>query len=143
MHHIAIMNRSWDLIPKIVAGEKTIESRWYKTQRAPWNKVFKGDIVYFKNAGDMITASARVSNVLQFALSTIDDIQNIVAKYGKKICIVNPNPETWGTLPKYCMLIFLKDAQYVSKPFAIDKTGFGNAAAWLVVDDIEKIKIKY
>ncbi|MEI7477466.1 MAG: hypothetical protein WCJ81_02865 [bacterium] len=39
MDHVAIMKKSRKLIPKIVSGEKTIESRWYQTKRAPWNTV--------------------------------------------------------------------------------------------------------
>lgn len=51
MHHIAIMNGPWNLIPKILSGEKTIESRWYRTRRAPWGGIRAGDTVYFKDSG--------------------------------------------------------------------------------------------
>jgi len=30
MQHIAIMKKSWRLTEKILAGEKTLETRWYK-----------------------------------------------------------------------------------------------------------------
>jgi hypothetical protein len=141
MDHVAIMNKSWHLIPKIVSGEKIIESRWYQTRRAPWNVISNGDIVYFKNSGELVTASAKVSKVLQFTLQSEKDAEEIVKKYGKDICIVNPDPKTWGKLPKYCILIFLKNAQYLDQPFQINKTGFGNSTAWLLVNDIKKIKI--
>ena len=98
--------------------------------------------MYFKNSGEKITASANVSRVLQFTLSSLKDVEEVVSKYGKQICIVNPNPRTWGKLPKYCILIFLKDARYLDKAFQIDKTGFGTGVAWLCVDDIEKVKTK-
>jgi len=42
MDHVAIMKRSWGLIPKILSGEKTIESRWYKKRIPPWNRISKG-----------------------------------------------------------------------------------------------------
>ena len=54
MDHVAIMNKSWGLIPKILSGSKTIESRWYKTKRTPWDKIAKGDTVYFKNSGEQV-----------------------------------------------------------------------------------------
>ena len=38
-----------------------------------------------------------------------------------------------------CIFIFLDRVQKI-KPFEIDKTGFGAMAAWLIVDDLEKIK---
>jgi hypothetical protein len=40
----------------------------------------------------------------------------------------------------YCILIFLKEVKSIS-PFDINKAGFGNASAWLCVEDIENIKI--
>ncbi len=141
MDHVAIMTKSWDLIPKIISGQKTVESRWYQTRRAPWDVVKKGDTIYFKNAGEKATASARVLKVIQFALKDIHDTESVIARYGKKICLVNSKPKTWGKVPKYCILIFLKDARYLKKPFQINKTGFGAAAAWLSVKNVATIRV--
>lgn len=141
MHHVAIMNKSWQLIPKILSGEKTIESRWYQTRRVPWNKIQDGDRVYFKNSSEAITAEAQVTKVLQFELNNKQDIQNILDKYGKKICLVNTNIDAWDKLPKYCILIFLSKPKQITKPFQIDKTGFGSATAWLTLININTIKI--
>ena len=66
MDHLAIMNASWNLIPKILSGEKSVESRWYKTKRAPWDKIKSGETIYFKNSGGLVIAKATVANVLQF-----------------------------------------------------------------------------
>jgi hypothetical protein len=142
MDHVAIMKKSWGLVPKIISGEKKIESRWYKNKSAPWGKIKEGDTIYFKNSGESVTASAKVSNVLQFNLQNVSDARNIVKKYGKKICLINSNPVTWGKLPRYCILKFLKNAKYLDKPFNINKNGFGTGAAWLCVQDIIKIKHK-
>lgn len=141
MDHVAIMNKSWKLIPKILSGEKQIESRWYQTRRVPWNKIRAGDIVYFKNSGEPITAQAGVFKVLQFEIKNPADIKNIVDQYGHKIALINQTPQTWGKLPKYCILVFLKKPQVVWQSFDIDKTGFGSATAWLTVADIRTIKI--
>lgn len=59
MHHVAIMKPSWKLIPKILSGEKTIESRWYQTRRAPWNGIAAGDVVYFKDSGEARDGQSR------------------------------------------------------------------------------------
>lgn len=141
MHHVAIMKKSWKLIPKIVSGDKTIESRWYQTKRAPWGKAEIKDKVYFKNSGEMVTAEAEISKVLQFEIKNFSQAKDIVSKHGKQICIVNPKPETWGKLPKYCILIFLKNPKSIPKPFAIDKKGYGSATAWMIVKDIKQVKI--
>lgn len=67
MIHIAIMNSRLGLIDKIVSGEKTIESRWYKYRMDPWNKIKVGEKIYFKDTGALVTAMAEVDKVEQYA----------------------------------------------------------------------------
>ena len=141
MHHVAIMNKSWKLIPKILSGEKSIESRWYQTKRAPWDRISVGDTVFFKNAGEPVVAKATVSGVMQFEIRDIDDAKRLVKKYGKEICLVNLNPATWGKSVRYCILLRLREAKAIGSPFQIDKKGFGSGAAWITVQNIKKIEI--
>jgi len=39
MDHVAILSKKYELLDKIISGEKTIESRWYVNRIAPWNKM--------------------------------------------------------------------------------------------------------
>lgn len=139
MHHIAIMRKAWKLIPKILSGEKTIESRWYLTRRAPWGKVKRGDVVFFRNGGEPVTAKAAVSEALHFEIRSLADAKRLARKYGKAICLVNRDPASWKPLPKYCILLRLRDPRPV-RPFRVDKTGFGSATAWMCVDDIRDVR---
>jgi len=141
MDHVAIMKTGWNMIPKILSGQKTIESRWYQAKRAPWGKIKTGDTVYFKNSGEMVTAKAIVSKVLQCTIADISEAEAIIKKYGKKICLPNDNFVVWHPVPKYCILIFLQNSTLVKKPFHINKKGFGMPAAWLTVENIRTIKI--
>jgi hypothetical protein len=138
MDHVAIMKKSWGLIPKILSGEKSIESRWYQTRRAPWNKIQKGETVYFKNSGESISAKANVLEVMQFEIGSMHDLRGLVDKYADPICMINRNPDTWKPMPNYCILIRLENPKQLT-PFNIDKTGYGSAAAWLCVEDIKRI----
>ncbi|OGY42969.1 MAG: hypothetical protein A2729_05010 [Candidatus Buchananbacteria bacterium RIFCSPHIGHO2_01_FULL_39_14] len=143
MHHIAFMKKSWNLIPKILAGEKTIESRWYVNKITPWDNIKEDDTIYFKNGGEPITATAQVEKVLQFEHYTKSQLKNILKTYGGNpgICFPNINQSFQILKQKnYCILIFLKNQKPI-EPFHINKTGFGNACAWISVEDIEKIKI--
>ena len=140
MVHVAIMTPSWKLIPKILSGEKSIESRWYQTQRAPWNTIAIGDRIFFKDSGKPITATAIVSRVWQFEIGSVKDAEQIVAEFGDRICIINADAKSWGKIPKYCILIELSDPKAIT-PFAINKKGFGAGVAWITVDSIEKIQI--
>jgi ASC-1-like (ASCH) protein len=141
MQHVAIMRKSWKLIPKILAGEKTIESRWYKNRICPWNRINVGDIVYFKDSGEKVTVYAKVRRVMQFDGINEKIFNKIVKKYGKRIGINGASFNEYYSSKNYCILVFLEDIVEVDTPFKIDKSGFGNACAWLCVDDIEKIKV--
>ncbi|MBI1972386.1 ASCH domain-containing protein, partial [Candidatus Woesearchaeota archaeon] len=44
MDHLAILKKKW--LEKILSGEKTIESRWYKQKITPYQKIAKGDTAY-------------------------------------------------------------------------------------------------
>lgn len=135
------MNKSWGLTGKILHGQKTIESRWYKVKYAPWNRIRAGEIIYFKNSGEPVTISAVVDRVLYFSDLTPEKVEEILAQYGHDDGIEEERmPEFFERFKdkRYCMLIFLKDVQAVS-PFEINKRGFGMMASWLCVDSVNRL----
>lgn len=140
MNHIAILDKKRKLLPKIISGEKTIESRWYQTKRTPWHNIKKDDMIYFKDCGELITVKAKVKDVLFFDNLNKEKVLTILKKYGKAICVETLEYTSYYDKKKYCILIFLEDVQEI-KPFNIDKTGFGNACAWMTIKDIKKIII--
>ncbi|NCT55437.1 hypothetical protein GW755_01180 [bacterium] len=151
MDHVAILRKSNikkgdDLLGNILAGNKTIESRWYVNKVAPWGKIFKGDTVYFKESGCAITAKSKVKSVSQYSSLNENVIVQIIKNYGRQIAPDTLSKEflAWGkkqSNKKYCILIFLEKVKKV-EPFNINKTGFGSSAAWLCVENIDKVKIK-
>ena len=140
MQHLAIMKKSSGFLEKIISGEKTVESRWYSTKRAPWNKVFPDEIVFFKNSGDPVNVYSKVNKVLQFDNLTHKKIRDILSKFGRELGIED-DEKFFQTVKdkKYCILIFLDDVEQI-KSFFIDKTGFGMMNAWICVEDISFIK---
>jgi len=141
MQHVAIMKKSWGLISKIVSGEKTIESRWYQKKTVPWDKIKKGDTVFFKDAGEPVTAKAIVDAVKQIAFKNNSEVKEAVLRYGKRIYFEKTGLKNFEHVPNYCILVFLKDAKFLKKPFRIDKRGFGNASAWLITKNIKNITL--
>ena len=142
MDHIAFLRKKSNLLQKILTREKTIESRWYQTRRAPWGKIAPGETVYFKNAGEPITAKAIVKEVLQiFPLDEKKSFE-LLLQYSSQIGFnkdkikghVNELCEK-----KYCILILLENAQPIPA-FTINKKGFGNQAAWISVEHIRQIR---
>lgn len=124
-YHVAIMKKSLGMIPKILSGEKTIESRWYLNRVRPWGQISSGDEIYFKNSGEPVTIKSKVHKVIMFESLTPEKTNEIFEKYGKKICL-DAAPKN----KRYCILMFLKKVKRV-RPFEVDKTGFGAMAAWL------------
>jgi predicted transcriptional regulator len=143
MHHIAIMKKSWHLIQKILTGEKTIETRWYISKKAPWDKVKKGDTIYFKDTGDPVIGRAEVSNVVQIDNLYAEKIDKIIEEIWREDVVDAEKIQylkEYAKGKKYCILIYLKNPKSVT-PFYIDKTGYGAQAAWICIDNINKIKI--
>jgi ASC-1-like (ASCH) protein len=143
MDHVAIMRPSWNLLPKILPGEKTIESRWYKNRSSPWGKIKSGDTIYFKDSGKPVTSKAQVAKVLEFQDLTTEKINQLRNKYQQEIGLKEEDLNGYQDFfkgKKYGILIYLKSPQPV-KPFEINKKGFGIGAAWISISDINSIKL--
>ncbi len=144
MDHVAILSRRLKLIPKILSGEKGIESRWYKARFAPWGKIGRGDYVYFRDSGGPVEIKAKVKRVLQFDNFSKEKLDWVIDKYGGVGGICFSSKESaydFARGKRYYILIFLESVERVN-PFDVDKTGFGNATAWMCVGDIDKVKLK-
>jgi len=142
MQHLAIMRKSWGLLPKILSGKKRIESRWYKNEYSPWDKIKKGDVVYFKDSGELVSLKAEVDKVIQFSNLIPQRVKEILEKYGKEDGLgIKDIPKFFQKFKdkRYCILVFLKNPKKI-KPFKINKKGFGMMSAWITVDNINKIK---
>jgi len=142
--HVAIMRKSWELTSKILTGEKTIETRWYQSRHKPWDQVNQGDVIYFKDSGEPVKIMATIRKTLRFEDLNPKKVKAILKRFAKPGGL-GVEPQDLGKYyqrfrdKKYCLVIFLKDIKKV-KPFEIDKSGFGTMTAWLIVDDISRIK---
>lgn len=136
MEHLAILDKKRNLLRKIIGGEKTIESRWYLHKRTPWDKIKEGDTIYFKE-GKKVTTKGTASKILQYKDLDPTKIKDILNTHKG----IGVGKEFYNTVKnkRYCILIFLKDIKKV-QPFEIDKKGYGNMAAWITTDTIDKIK---
>jgi ASC-1-like (ASCH) protein len=142
MEHIAIMKKEWGLLPKIISGQKTIESRWLMNQSAPWGNVHEGDTVYFKDAGEPVNVKAKVSHVLELDNLSPQRISDILDFYGEDDGISEADMPQFEALfrdKQYCVLIFLEDIKVV-EPFHIDKSGFGMQTAWLTCASVRALQ---
>jgi hypothetical protein len=91
-----------------------------------------------------VTVKAEIEKVLQFQSLNPGKIKQILNQYGKAIGLgIKDIPKFFELFKnkQYCLLVFLKNPQQI-KPFDIDKKGFGNMAAWICIDNVNKIKKK-
>ncbi len=139
MEHIAILSKKRKILDKIISGEKTIESRWYKFKKTPFEAISAGEIIYFKESGEPVSAKAKVQKALFFKDLNLEKIKEILLEHGKGICMDISYAENIQD-KRFCTLVFLEDVQK-TEPFAINKKGFGLMAAWITTKDIAKLKI--
>ena len=142
MDHIAIMKKSWGLLPKIISNEKKVESRWYKSKIVPWDRIKKGDNLYFKDSGSLVSLKSKVIKVIQYEIRNNEHALEILKKHAFDLGF-KKNPLEISQYIKnknYAIFVFFDSVGKIN-PFKIDKSGFGSMAAWIVVDDIKKIII--
>ncbi|OGZ27951.1 MAG: hypothetical protein A2365_00920, partial [Candidatus Nealsonbacteria bacterium RIFOXYB1_FULL_40_15] len=121
------MKKSWELLPKILNGTKTVESRWYKTKRAPWGKIVEGDGVYFQNSGEPVTVRATVAKVDQYKIYDNTHALEVAQKYalsGLGTEVIGEEIKKYITDKKYAIFVHLVKPQKIN-PFVFDKTGYG------------------
>ncbi|GAI98948.1 unnamed protein product [marine sediment metagenome] len=143
MDHVAIMKKSWGLIPKILNRTKVAESRWYKSRIAPWNRIKKGHNLYFKNSGESVIVKTRVNKVIQYQVSNNREALEIMKKHAEKDLGFKKIPTevlNYIQNKNYAIFIYFDSVKEI-KPFNVDKTGFGSMAAWITINNINKIKI--
>jgi len=144
MDHVAIMQKKLGMIDLITSGKKTIESRWYMHKYAPWDRIYQGDTVYFKNSGEPVSLKASVGTVSQYADLKPEKAMNLLLAYYQDIGFNSIDREKWihyVANKSYCILISLTDVKPLA-PFYIDKRGYGSMSAWLTVSDIRSIKVR-
>ncbi len=146
--HIAIMRSSWNLIPKILKGIKTVESRWYKIKACPWGRIFPGDTLYFKDSGKPVTVKARVTRVEEYILENPSDAIELFLTIknqdlGVAVSSLREIPKhilEYITGERYAIFVHFDQVERLKKPFNVNKKGFGSQAGWLCVEGETKLR---
>ena len=125
MKHIVILKKKY--LDFILEGKKTIESRWSIHKTLPYGRVNIGDILYLKETGGDVVASARVKDVKTFTLDS-NVVDYIIDTYGDAICINKDNRERYNK--NYCTLIWVSDVKNI-EPFKVKKS-YGSG--WMLME---------
>ena len=126
--HLAIFKgRGGELI---LAGEKSIESRFSQKKSPPYGVISTGDLVYIKPTGKEIIGQFRVKKVIFFDGLTPEDILEIEERFGKKILA---DKTYWQSKSNstYVTLIFIGDSsRFITSPVKIPKK---DLRGWVVL----------
>ena len=122
MEHLAILSSKLQLFDKIISGKKTVESRWFVHRKTPYQNIFPGETIYFKEGNKF--AKAVVEKALFFE---VDDnkIKQLLTEYGDRLGVGVEYLEFLKG-KRYCTLVFIKDVQE-AKPFHVPFS----RAAWV------------
>ena len=82
-YHLAILKKPY--LDAILAGRKTIESRFYQTKHKWLSQVSAGDKIFLKASSGPVMATATVDNVKYFDNLTARQIAQMQKQYNQQI----------------------------------------------------------
>ncbi len=129
MIHIAVLLKPY--LDAILEGRKTVECRLTRQPRTPYDRIERGDRIFFKQSCGPYRATA-IADHVQFECDlTPSRIRQIRRDYDELLC---GNAEYWRLKrdSRYCTLIWLKDVRATETGPAIRRL---QGAAWLTMAD--------
>jgi hypothetical protein len=125
--HLAVMREPW--LSHVMAGRKTIESRFSRALVAPHGVVETGDLLLFKRAAGPVCATARVAEVGFHDLAR-EGLDAIRARFGAELCADEAFWSERGDA-RYATLMHLRDVRTVSDLYVEKRDRRG----WVVLED--------
>jgi len=124
--HLVILKKPY--LDAILAGRKTVESRFMKAKCGPFGKVAQGDKLFLKISSGPVCATAVVAEIKNFENLTPQKITDIKKQYNHLVC---GGDDYWQSkMDSGCgFLALLENVREIS-PVCIDKKDW---RAWVVL----------
>jgi ASC-1-like (ASCH) protein len=130
-------------VEAIINGDKTVESRFTKTRKAPLGQIACGDVVFLKESSGPVRAVARVGKVEEYYDLGCGEVDELKEKFNKYIRGEKPY---WieKKESRYAVLVWLKNVKLIPA-ITISKKDW---RAWVVLTTeknyglLENAKIK-
>ncbi len=126
--HLAILREPY--LSRILAGEKTIESRFLRVRAAPYGCVTAGDTLLLKRASGPIVATAQAARVATFDELAPAHVAALLERYAAELCL-DDDLRARAQSSRYAVLIWLTDVAPISDPPIIFKR---DRRAWVVLE---------
>jgi hypothetical protein len=142
MDHVVYVDAKAQELAKLLGGSKSMIIRGAAGRKLPYGRVETGDVLYLiENDGNgQVKAKAVVSSV--FNSEKMDTMQSeaLVANNQDGLQLTPAQTKRWAG-KRYLVLISVTQVEALT-PFVFDKSAYSNMDDWLVVEDIETVKIK-
>jgi ASC-1-like (ASCH) protein len=127
-YHLVILKKPY--LDAILSGRKQIESRFTKTRRPAFGRIFPGDKLFLKLSSGPVCGMATVEAVKNFENLTPEQIIAIKQQYNH---LVGGADEHWQSKTdcKFGFLVWLKDVRAI-EPVRIHKKDW---RAWVVLTE--------
>lgn len=141
MDHVVYLDHKAKELESLSKGNKSMIIRGAMGRKLPYGRVKIGDCLYFiENNGDgLIKAKAVVSEVIESAKLTPEESHTMI--HNNQLGLMPDNAMIKRFAGKrYIVIISIRDFLLIEN-FKIDRSGYGNMDDWLMVGDIEKVRI--
>ena len=113
-YHLVILKKQY--LGAILAGRKTIESRFYQTKQKWLSQVSSGDKIFLKATSGPVMATAAVNKVKYFDNLTSDQMIKLQKQYNQQVL---GDEQYWREKKdsRFGILVWLKDVHSVPPRF--------------------------
>lgn len=141
MDHIVYVDAKARELEKLLAGEKTMIVRGATGRKLPYGRVESGDCLFLvENNGDgIVRASALVMQVFNSDKLSEDQSADLLKMNQSKLSLTPEQVKRWSG-KRYLVLIEVAHARAID-PFTMDRSEYSNMDDWLLVENIEKVRI--
>jgi hypothetical protein len=140
MDHVVYVDAKARELEKLMTGAKTMIVRGATGRKLPHGRVQQGDRLFFieNNGMGQVRADALVSEVFNSDKLTEAQSADLLKANQSKLDLTPEQYKRWVG-KRYIVLIEVKEIN-VLKPFAIDRSEYGNMDDWLPVGDIRSVQ---
>ena len=141
MDHVVYLDAKAKELVEILSGNKTMIIRGAAGRKMPYGRVRQDDMLYLiENDGSgLVRARAKVASVFNSEKMVQAESIALVEQNQDKLQLNASQTKRWAG-KRYLVLIEINEVKTL-KGFKIDKRYFGNMDDWLLVENIEKVKI--
>ncbi|QVK18474.1 hypothetical protein KHQ81_01795 [Mycoplasmatota bacterium] len=141
MDHIVYLDAKAKELENLLNHKKSMVIRGAAGRKLPYGRVREGDVLYFinNNAEGYIRAKGTVKYVFHSEKMDKETSIKLIEDNQDKLLLSDKQYKRWAG-KRYIVLIDVDNICEV-EPFKINKTNYSNMDDWLLVEDINTLKI--